>query len=566
MRATHVLSVAAVTLLLVLWYPRSGDVAAVNSPAALAGAVHSREEGPMEGVLVTARADGAKFSVTVASDERGRYSVPARVLQPGHYTISTRAVGYDQVTAGRIDVAGEKEAKLDLTLQKTKDLSSQLTTLEWMMSVPGTPDQKDELARQTVNCGFCHTLERVVKSRYTADQWDAVIRRMSTYFPDGTGLRRHQKYAEREGGPLPMSEGQVARTRKLAEYLASINLSGGRKTWDYELKTLPRPKGLATRAIITEYDLPKQDSVPHDLDVDSKGTVWYGDAGWNFIGKLDPRSATFTEYPVPGFMPGNPLGVLDVAVDTQDNLWPAYALQGQKIAKFDTKTEKMTFWDLPNPQKYGNGIAVAFMMPSHNDADGKVWMTDLGTAIRLTPATGQIEVFNVFDKVGGRQGHMIYQISADSKNNCYFMDAAGANIGRIDAKTRDVKFYPVPTPKSYPRRGAMDAQDRLWFGEFLADKIGMFDTKTERFQEWVVPFKYIAPYYAAADRNGDVWVSGNQADRLLRLNPKTGKIVDYLLPRYSDSRRLAVDTSTDRVTIWLPNKNNASIIRVEALQ
>ena len=43
--------------------------------------------------------------------------------------------------------------------------------------------------------------------------------------------------------------------RKVADYLATINLSSV-DHWQYELKTLPRPKGRDTRAIVTEYCLP----------------------------------------------------------------------------------------------------------------------------------------------------------------------------------------------------------------------------------------------------------------------------------------------------------------------
>ena len=46
--------------------------------------------------------------------------------------------------------------------------------------------------------------------------------------------------------------------RKMADYLATINLSAVDR-WQYELKTLPRPTGRDTRAIITEYDMARAD-------------------------------------------------------------------------------------------------------------------------------------------------------------------------------------------------------------------------------------------------------------------------------------------------------------------
>ena len=52
--------------------------------------------------------------------------------------------------------------------------------------------------------------------------------------------------------------------RKIAEYLATINLSTTDK-WAYPLKTLPRPTGASTRAIVTEYDMPRTTIEPHDI-------------------------------------------------------------------------------------------------------------------------------------------------------------------------------------------------------------------------------------------------------------------------------------------------------------
>jgi hypothetical protein len=75
---------------------------------------------------------------------------------------------------------------LDLKLQKTTDVASQLSSHEWLMSMPGTKEQKDKLAYQVVSCAYCHTYERIVKSPHTAEQFVPVITRMQTY--DGTAV------------------------------------------------------------------------------------------------------------------------------------------------------------------------------------------------------------------------------------------------------------------------------------------------------------------------------------------------------------------------------------------
>ena len=556
MRTRTLLTVLTAGLVVLIHIGADALRAQAPGPAVLTGTVSSVEEGNMEGVLVTLRRTDAPFTVTVVSDGQGRYSFPKSHLEPGQYSVRIRAIGYDLETQGPVTITSNSPATVDLRLRKTKDLAAQLTTLDWNTSVPGTPEQK----RGLVRCGFCHTFERVARSKYTADEWLPVIQRMSTYYSDGTNHRRFQR---RQVGPPPAPAAPTAAQKAQAQYLATINLSQS-DTWSYPLKTFPRPTGRATRVIVTEYDFPRPTTVIHDLDVDSQGNVWYGDAGWLFLGRLDTKTATFTEYPIPGFMPKNPIGVLDVHFDKQDNLWVAMMMQGSKVMKFDTKTLEPTFWDIPEPED-GRYRRVAFLMPFYSDVDGKVWATDAGQYVfRLDAGTGKMEVFSVFDDVPG-EGHRIYQVTADAQNNGYFLDAGAANIGRVDAQTGEVTLYPVPTPNSFPRRGIFDAQNRLWFGEFNADRIGMFDPRTERIREWVVPTPYWSPYFASGDMNGDVWVSGNQADRVMRLDPESGDIINYLMPGYTDTRKIAFDRSTDRVRFWLPNKGNATLIRVEPL-
>ena len=67
----------------------AGPVSAQS--AALTGQVTSAEEGAMEGVLVSAKLAGSNKTITVVSDEKGRYAFPASRLEPGKYTLTIRA-------------------------------------------------------------------------------------------------------------------------------------------------------------------------------------------------------------------------------------------------------------------------------------------------------------------------------------------------------------------------------------------------------------------------------------------------------------------------------------------
>ena len=524
--------------------------AAPASTQTLAGSVSSSDEGAMEGVLVSAQQAGSPITVTVVSDEHGRFHFPDGRLSPGHYTLRIRAVGYDLDGPQSVDF-GPASADVAIRLRRTVDLAAQLTNTEWFMSMPGTPEQK----RPLIECMSCHTFERIVRSTYNAETFVPVLKRMAQYANNTTQARVQSRLAERE-----VRDDLV---RKLAAYLATVNLSGG-PVWPYELQTLPRPKGRATHVVITEYQLPRKTIAPHDVRTDAQGNVWYSNFVENFLGELDPKTGENRDYPIPVLKPGSPTGTLDLEADADGNLWLAMMFQ-TGLAKFDMATK--TFQIFPVQAALNDDATQQSMvMPRSSRVDGKVWSNDVArqSIMRLDLKTGQYELIDPFKFLAGHQ-HAPYGMAADTQNNLYFMDFGDENIGRVDAKTGEATIYPTPTPKSRPRRTMLDEQGRLWFTEFAANKIGMFDTGTESYKEWNVPTPHTYPYDVFMDKNGQLWSGGMASDRVLRLDPQTGAAVEYLLPRPTNIRRVFVDNSTAPVTFWAGNNHGAEILRLEPL-
>jgi streptogramin lyase len=551
----------AVTFL--LSFPLSGacpNGAGAQSPApALTGQVTAPEGGAMEGVLVSAQKDQSPITITVASDQSGRFSFPAAKLTPGHYALRIRATGYEldgpqaaEVPADK--VADGKSANVDLKLRKTADLAAQLTNTEWFMSFPGTAEQK----RALIECMSCHTLERIARSKFNADEFMPVLKRMSNYANNTIQARPQKRPAEVE---FPEE-----RARKVAEYLASVNLStSATGTWPYKLQTLPRPSGAATRSVITEYDLPRKTIAPHDVRTDANGFVWYSNFVENELGRLDPKTGAHKEFAYPVLKPGFPTGALALEPDADGNLWLAMMFQAG-LARFDVKTETFRLFPVQSDINIDT-TQQSLLTPRHADVDGKVWTNDVRKQdiLRLDVATGRYEVIDPFKfSPKGRQ-HSPYGMVSDAANDLYFMDFGDENVGRVDAKSGQATIYPTPTPRSRPRRTMMDAQGRVWFAEFGADKLGMFDPKAEKFAEWDVPTPHTYPYDVFLDRTGQLWSGNMSSDRVLRFDPASGKSVEYLLPRPTNIRRIFVDDRTDPVTVWAGNNHGAEIIKLEVL-
>src|SRR5260370_14243780 len=174
MRTGCVLLVAAAAVAAGLLQEGARWLRAQGPPVALAGQVASAEEGPMEGVLVTARKSGATIAITVVTNQQGRFGFPSAKLEPGEYGLRIRAVGYELEEPGTAVVAAQRTAVVDLKLAKTSDLASQLTNAEWLASVPGEPEQK----RFLLDCLGCHTLERIVRSQFDSAEFIPVLQRM----------------------------------------------------------------------------------------------------------------------------------------------------------------------------------------------------------------------------------------------------------------------------------------------------------------------------------------------------------------------------------------------------
>ena len=534
---------------------------ALHAQTALTGLVSSAEEGAMEGVLVGAKKAGSTITVTVVSDAQGRYSFPAAKLEPGKYALKVRAVGFELESPVALNVDARKTTSADLRLRKTGDLAAQLSNAEWMTSVPGTDQQKGQL----LNCVGCHTLERVMRSAHSADTFaKTVLPRMQGYvnqsIPQHPQLRKAERLMEERGD----QRAQVYRSA--AEYLSTINLGESPK-WSYALKTLPRPSGRATRVIYTEYDLPRATISPHDVIVDAEGIAWYSSFGEQNLGRLDPKTGNVKEFSIETTKPGFPTGLLGLRSDREGNLWLGNMYQAT-ILKFDRKAQKFSSWKLPAEQNI-DAAQVNMVSPQSAHIDGKVWTQNNGFAgvHRLDIATGKIETWEPFKSAPKGEPHNIYDVIPDSQNNAFFTDFRWRHIGRIDAKTGEVKLFEMPSAAAVtaPRRGMMDSQDRLWFGQYRADRIGMLDTKTGQFKQWQLATRWASPYDVALDRNEEAWTGSMITDQVTRLDTKSGRMVDYLLPRSTNIRRVFVDNSTTPVTFWVGSNHGASIVKLEPL-
>ena len=557
----------------ILTLAAGADLAAQNA-ASLSGVATSQAEGKMEGVVVTARRHGANFDVSVVTNGQGQYSFPSTHLAPGDYAVTIRAIGYELGTPVRATVAEGETSTADLALAPAADMSRQLTSTEWAMNLPGSAADKDKMMIQAASCMYCHNVERIVRSTYTAAQFPAVITRMQKYYLDGSayGFEGRGRYsletpAARARAETNPNWGYWPALSKvdLGRYLATINQNGYGKNLPATFKTLPRPKGAETKVIITQYDMPRKSTVAHDGDIDPEGKYfWYTDQSALFIGRLDTTTGMFKEWAVPPTTK-RPAGVSDIVIDPEGFVWfPATSDLANStfgvIMRFDPRTE--TFEPVKNMPE---NAATQFLAL---DGNGKLW-SGFGPWYRIDRKTNTFEeAIDIRtapnrppDATGGG-----YQVEVDSRGNPVLTDFTGGYVAKLDAAKNEFTFIKVPTKDGMPRRGRVDKEDRFWFSLYRGDKIAMLDMKTDTLREYPMPYKYYAPYTVSnPDARGRVFAPSNGSDRLARVDIETGETITYLMPvRDFDTKKVAIDPR-DGKTVWFANKRNARVVKVEQL-
>jgi streptogramin lyase len=533
--------------------------AQTQAPSALAGTVSSQADGPMEGVLVGARKSGSTIATWVVTNARGEYRFPRERLEPGTYAVAIRAAGYKarpasaEVTAhgGRLDLQLEK-------VTRATELGLQLSNAEWINSVPGTPGQKLALG----GCVNCHTLQRVLFSRFNADEMAQVVQRMRRHTNNSSLLHPWMRPADDFPHGPP-----TAAQKDFGKYLSTINLSE-RDTFDFPLKALPRPTGKATEVIYTVYELPRPDASPHDTVFDGQGNLWYSDFNSQFIGKVDLTTGKVTDYEVPqsrGFQTAQ--GGLQIDVDKDGRLYFGNMFQ-MAYARFDPKTEKFDVHKLPRPESaFGDGH-LTMVDPAFTHLDGKLWINvayDTGTAGGTWQVDTATTTWTQVKYPAGSPSARAYDVVANSKNDMYGIGLTVDKIWVTSSKTLETVWYDLPTKGPGCRRGHVDAQDRLWCGVFQGDRVAMFDPQTKKITEWKMPTAWTRPYDAQFDDKGYVWTAGMDADLAVRLNVATGEFTEYLLPHRTNTRQINVQKSGAFSSMWVGDQHGNTITRVEPL-
>ena len=320
-------------------------------------------------------------------------------------------------------------------------------------------------------------------------------------------------------------------------------------------------RGEASKFMITEYDLPPG-AAPHDVAADSEGNGWVAEDGHGVLGRFDPRTLTYTRFPIPPG-PSKPTAHT-MGVDPQDRLWVPDAANG-RVVQYDPKTGQFTFYPVPKPAMGRFSVNTFAFLP-----DGSVWMTEPASnqILRLDPATKKIIEYPVPSGVRAKRNSHPYGMAVDGKQWLWFAQRDMDKVAQVDPQSGEITEYDVPTKNSEPKRMGTDLEGNIWFGEFAGlGKLARIDYRTGEVTEYQTPTKYSGAYSVDVDkRTGYIWVSEMMADKIARFDPKTKTFVEYPMPtHFSEMRKIQVDPSRAN-RVWFGGYNHDQVGYLDVIE
>jgi len=532
--------------------------AALLPPAALAadgvplltGKVVSSTGEALAGIPIKARRDNSPMTVAVYTDAKGEYSFPAwSELKSGAYSVAVDLPDFERV-AQPVALADGKSTKADFTLKAKPLAYEDATASEIVAALPGTDQQKVLLSQ----CSNCHTLQWALHAPRDKEDWIRVIKKMS-----GRAAEEHTP------GTYAFSQQQFI--EPLADYLVSIRGPGSSDAIPF--KQRPRPTdAAATNIVVTEYALPRGGERelfmmrgdrrfvwPHDVIVNEQ-YAYYTDHFSYVLGRVNVKTGETTEMPFTlpqgagrgnrGEMDGRPGdpggGAHELQFDSKGNVIVG---MDNGTVKYDPETSKFTSWAVGRPMF---GL----------DPNDNVWFLKRNNSEIVKIDTASAEAKPTSFLVPKNRG--VYDTDTDSKGRTHLYIWREGKVGIFDPKTVEYAEYKTPTPMAGPRRGQIDAQDRLWAAEFYAGQVLMFDPDKKELKEYPLvngtkayTAPYAEPYSVSVDSKSKiVWTNDFSSSRLYRIDTESGKSTEYLTPSNYEVRDLKVDTAASRPTVWVP--------------
>jgi hypothetical protein len=337
-------------------------------------------------------------------------------------------------------------------------------------------------------------------------------------------LSEHDGRSARQKAAQPQAEG--AEDADIVKYMSEIRSPNSP---DFPIKFSPRPTGDRTRAVITEYQVPRVGTTTRSVRVDPRGGyVWYPDWRTNMIGRIDIKTGEIKEYPIPvredpplaGYPSYKP-GMGNVATwDPREKgiMWIGQMWSGRSV-RFDTINEKVTgVWAPPEEHSAGQAPRGGSITPCLQ-ADGSVtYLMSGGWTLDL-------------------QSGKFTEVARGSRPQC--------KQNPYELSQWDGGWSPGGGPRSVT---------------YTDPATGM----TKEFPVTSVS-RWARPYNAIGDPKTKVgWSVPDVIDHMIKIDAETGQLTAWRLPSNGQEiRNIDIELSVNPPAIWFINQRLGRVIRFQ---
>ncbi|MDB5808772.1 MAG: lyase [Betaproteobacteria bacterium] len=235
---------------------------------------------------------------------------------------------------------------------------------------------------------------------------------------------------------------------------------------------------------------------PHGLLVDKQGVVWTTGNGNGTLGRLDPASGKFSEYPTPSH--GG--GPHTLVISSEGIIW--FTMQsGNKIGRFDTKT----LGPITEFKTSGGPYGLAL------DKAGNVWFCRMGEHKlgRLDPKTGQMS------ELAMGAGSLPRRVAAAPDGMLWVTLYGNGKLVKVDpAASKIVKTYQLPAGDAGPYAVNVDGGGMVWVNEINTDTVVRLNPASDEMRVIKLPSKNVGIRKMAVDANGRLWYMGSHNGKL----------------------------------------------------
>lgn len=413
------------------------------------------------------------------------------------------------------------------TLASAEEVAAAKASNLWLSAMDFEGDRELKKHFQ-LNCAFCHQqASSFMRTERSPEQWLTIIERMNGY------------------GARVADDDRQLLADKLSSGYRTLRENGDAipdaRPWDQSLASLE----------ITEWPIGDAFSQMHDFILHPNGMVYVGDNLQDRIYEVNPETGEYSVYVVPS-EEGMPLG----------------GFLGNRFKTF------------PKLANY-YGVHSFAISPS----DGHIFITPSmqQALIEFDPVTKEFTIHEM------AEGYYPHTIRADDQDRIWFTLAVSSQIGMLDRKKGEFKFYNLPARslkewviiKSLPLIFAFDPSERpepkvdrqstgvpmpygidvapdgtIWFARLYGNDIGFINPADDTVTMIKTPFD--GPRRMRVDADNNVWIVAFQDSQLVKYEPKTKKFVHYNMPVVNELP-YSLNVDRERGMVWV-NGNQSDTV------